>query len=259
MNANANLQSVPYNALRGDYGQSATNFVWSVAARQLAFALQSQGFIQKKQTADTQGAPKSDEAPSFDAALSIGIPTVDMVQTTVTFDRDRACEVYAIACVMVSDLLTRDLEYGRKPKPESLSRYLSSPAQWMQEKIQYHTPRISKDAREQGATFGATAEAITANVNAKVEEYRAFAHRCAADMANAIKSTAARLQSTDWPELVEMLEEGCADLKVSLHDEVIGAAKALIRIRREAYECGEKVTMPQPGVLKLFADLGVTA
>lgn len=256
---NASLQSVPFNALRGDYGQSATNFVWSVAARQIGFMLQSQGFSQKKQPAGTTGAPKSDEAPSFDVALSIGLPSVDGQDTTVTFDRNRTCEVYALCVAMVPDLLTRDLEYGRKPKPESLTRYLSSPAQWMQEKIQYHTPRISKDAREQGSTFGATAEAITANVNAKVEEYRAFAHRCAADMANAIKSTAARKGQTDFDELVSELEEGCADVGIKLHEEVAGAAKALLRVRREAYERGEKVTMPQPGILKLFADLGVTA
>lgn len=253
--------SIPFNALRGQYGPSARNFVWSVAARQTAFCLQSRGFSpDKAQPADTKGAPKSDEACAFDAALSVGIPTVDMAgETTVTFPRAAACECYAIECVMVADLLNADLEYGRKPKPESLSRYLSNPQQWLAEKIAYHAPRLSRTAAEQGATFGATAEAITKAANAKVAEYTAFAHARAVDLAQTIKGAIHRHNARDFDDLVKDLEENLNTVGIMLAEEVQGAAKAMLKSRREAFTRGEKVTMPQPGVLKMFADLGVTA
>ena len=253
--------SIPFNALRGVYGPSARNFVWSVAARQTAFCLQSRGFSpDKAQPSNVKAAPWSDEACAFDAALSVGLPTVDMARdTTVTFNRSAACEAYAVECVMISDLLNSELEYGRKPKPESLSRYLSNPQQWLAEKIAYHAPRLTKTAAEQGATFGATAEAITKAGNAKVAEYTAFAHARAVDLAQTIKGAIARHNGQDFEELVSDLEESLNTVGINLAEETIGAAKAMLKSRREAFTRGEKVTMPQPGILKLFADLGVTA
>jgi hypothetical protein len=243
------------NALNATYGPSARNFCITVCARQIAFLMESRGFSRKASTTENP----SGEAVAFDESLSVGLPGFDGQDTKpAAYSNELAAEAYSCCMLLASDALRVPLEYGRIPKPESLSRYFSNPGEWLSRKVQYHKPRLEREAAENGAIFGATAEGIAKNTAAKVQEFTDWATGIAKQQAAAIKLYSKTHSKDDAEDLATTVIESMLALGVDPDTETKGAASALLRIRKEAFERGEKVTMPQPGMLSLFHDLGVS-
>ncbi len=237
------------NALNLVYGPSASNFALTVLARQVAFYMESRGF--------TTVTSKQPEKPAFDEALDIGVPLLDGHKEKPAFDMDAAATAYACCLTLAADALNRPLEYGRKPNAESLARYFSQPSDWLQRKIEYWTPRFKADAEKTGTTFGASVEAIAGNAAAKLAEYVAHTTTIAKTMAGSIKVASREIKNTDREEIVVTLFDKLAIMGVSPDEETRSAGEAMLRIKKQQFERKEKVSTPQPGVLKYFSDLGI--
>lgn len=247
------------DALNQVYGPSAANFALTVLSRQISFCFESKGFTTVIDKSDTNGGPTGDgDTPVFDETLSLANPLMDgLERKSRKFNMDAASTAYAACLILAADALQRPLEYGRKPTPESLARYFSQPTDWLMRKIAYWQPRITKQEQDKGSVFGASKESIEQRVAAQVAAYKATAETIARTMAASIKVASRKLQNEDREELIIQLMDAVKDLGINADDEVKNAGEALLRIRKEQFERGEKVSSPQPGMLKLFADLGV--
>jgi hypothetical protein len=245
-------------ALNREFGPTAFNFALSVTARQVAFKLSSKGFATRKQTSDTNGAPKSDEAPMFDCALDT-LPGVDFTEKAKPFPTEVACEVYGMTLLMLSETLHVPLEYGRTPDdgPDGLRKYWSTPGQWATEKARYLKSITDREAAELGATYGATADAIAVNQKAKADETNARLAGIAKNMSQLINHAVKVHATTDTASMIDFIEENLPELGLTGDAELKGAAEALFKIRKAAYERGEKSSAPQPGLLAMFKQLGV--
>lgn len=247
------------DALNLNYGPSASNFALTVLARQTSFMFESKGFTTVIDKSDTNGAPAGNgDTPLFDETLSLANPLMDgLERKSKKFNLDAASTAYAACLILAADALNRPLEYGRKPQPESLARYFSQPSDWLQRKIAYHAPRITKAEQEKGSVFGASKESMEARAKAQVTEYKATAETIARTMAASIKVASRKLQNEDREEVIIQLMDALSEIGINADEEVKSAGEALLRIRKEQFERGEKVSTPQPGMLKLFSDLGV--
>lgn len=247
------------DALNLVYGPSAANFAMTVLARQVSFAFESKGFTTVIDKSDTNGEPKGDgDTPVFDETLALSNPLMDgLERKSKKFDLDSASTAYAACLILAAEALNRPLEYGRKPQAESLARYFSQPSDWLQRKVAYWTPRITKTEQDKGSVFSASQESIDARVKNQVAEYKRTAETIARTMAASIKLASRKLQSEDREEVIIQLMDAVKNIGIDADSEVKSAAEALLRIRKEQFQRGEKVSTPQPGMLKLFADLGV--
>lgn len=247
------------DALNLKYEASAANFALTVLARQISFTFESKGFTTVIDKSDTNGAPAGDgDTPTFDETLSLANPLMDgLEQKSKKFNLDAASTAYAACLILAAEALNRPLEYGRKPQAESLARYFSQPSDWLARKIAYWTPRITKTETDKGSVFSASKESIDARVKSQVAAYKATAETIARTMAASIKVASRKLQSEDREEVIVQLMDAVREIGLNADEEVKNAGEALLRIRKEQFQRGEKVSTPQPGMLKLFADLGV--
>lgn len=254
-----NETSKTSSALNLTYGPSAANFALTVLARQTSFLFESKGFTTVTDKSDTNGAPKGDgDTPVFDESLSLSNPLMDGQEfRSKKFDMDAASTAYAACLILAAEALNRPLEYGRKPTPESLARYFSQPGDWLHRKIGYWTPRIASEVKEKGGVFGATAESMEAQTKARVAEYTAHVTTIAKTMAGNIKVASRKLQSEEREEIIIQLMDAIKTLGINADEEIKAAGEALLRIRKEQFQRGEKVSMPQPGMLALFKDVGI--
>lgn len=250
--------SKSFDALRNVYGPTPRNYVLTVLAKQIAFSLESKGFSRKTEKSDTNGAPRSEDDPLMDASLNCLSPMMDGVEKKPAFNKDLACEAYGAVLVLSADAVRTPMEWGRCPDAESFSGYFSQPGHWLKAKLAYWEPRLTKEAKDLGETYGASSESITKNANAKIAEYRNWAKGVAGTMAAQIKLQSKQMQGMDTEEIVAYLEDTLPDIGINLDNEVTFAGRAFFKSRREKYEVGQKVSTPQPGLLKLFSDLGVT-
>lgn len=258
MNAQATASPILRAALSRAYGPTAFNFALSVIARQVAFKLSSKGFATKKQQSDTNGAPQSDETPIFDCGLDT-LPGVDFTEKARPFPTEVACEAYGMTLLLLSETLHVPLEYGRTPDdgPEGLRKYWSTPGQWAKEKASYLSAITDRESAELGATYGSTPEAIAINQKAKRDETNERLGGVAKNMAQLINHSVKVHAQTDRDTMIDFFEEHLPELGLSPDLELKGAAEALFKIRKAAYEKGEKSSMMQPGQLAMFKDLGV--
>ena len=254
-----NETSKTSSALQLNYGPSAANFALTVLSRQVSFMFESKGFTTVTDKSDTNGEPAGGgDTPVFDETLSLSNPLMDgLERKSKKFDLDSASTAYAACLILAAEALNRPLEYGRKPQAESLARYFSQPSDWLQRKIAYWTPRITKTETDKGSVFGASKESIEARAAALVADYKAHAETIARTMAASIKVASRKLQTEDRDELIIQLMDSVKVLGLDADAEVKNAGENLLRIRKEQFNRGEKVSTPQPGMLKLFADLGV--
>lgn len=255
---NATASPILRQALTRHFGPTAYNFALSVTARQVAFKLSSKGFATRKQDSDTQRAPKSEEAPVFDCSLD-ALPGIDFTEKAKPFPTETACELYGITLLQLAATLPVPLEYGRTPDdgPDGLRKYWSTPNQWAQEKAAYITAITDREATEQGATYSASAEAVKKQQAARAAETNARVGGIAKNMAQQINHAVKVWGLRDDAEMIDFIEEHLPDLGLSGDAELKGAAAALMKIRKAAYERGEKQAAPQPGMLAMFAALGV--
>lgn len=251
--------SKSFDALRNVYGPTPRNYVLTVLAKQIAFSLESKGFSRKTEKSDTNGAPVSEDDPLMDASLNCLAPMLDGVEKRPPFNSALTCEVYGAVLVLSADAVRTPMEWGRCPDAKSFSSYFSQPGHWLKSKIAYWEPRLKKEAKDLGETYGASADAIVKNQNAKIAEFTDWAKGIASTMAAQIKLQSKQMQQMDTEEIVTFIEEHCPDIGIDLEKEVTFAARAFFKSRREKYEAGVKINTPQPGLLKLFSDLGVTA
>jgi hypothetical protein len=251
------MNSYAYAALRNEYQASARNYVLTVLGKQVAFRLESKGFSRRTEKADTNGAPVSQDDPLFDASLNCLNLGIDGVEKQKPFNASLACEVYGAILVLVADALRTPLEYGRLPDAESFGAYFSQPGHWLASKVKYHTPRMTEEARKLGATYGASADAIKRNADAKIEEYKAWATGVAKEMAATIKLSSKTFQHADTEEIVSFIEEHAPDIGIMLDTELKFAGEALRSSRKAKFERGERTSAMQPGMLKLLTDVGV--
>jgi hypothetical protein len=251
--------AILHEALTRQYGPTAFNFSLSVIARQVAFKLSSKGFKAPSQKSDTNGAPKSEESPLFDCSLD-ALPGIDFTEKVKPFPVETACTIYGMTLLMLSETLHVPLEYGRNPDdgPEGLRKYWSTPDQWAKEKAAYITTITDREAAELGATYGASAEAIERNKAAKRDETNARVGGIAKGMAQQINHAVRTNHHTTTEDMIEYMEEHLPELGLSADVELKGAGEALMRIRKAAYEKGEKSAAPQPGLLAMFKALNVT-
>lgn len=252
-----NANTILHNALTNEYGPSAGNFAITVCARQLAFRLESQGFKARTDKSDTNGAPNPlDGSSAFDAALSIDVPGIDFQAKPRPFDTDAACKGLAATMLLAVDARKIPLEYGRLPSENAFAGYFSTPSDWLARKVEYHKPRLIREAQESGFTFKASVEAIQKNADAKVAEYVAFATAIARDMAAAIKVHVSALKTRSREELAEVVCDSFTALGMDPREELKGAGNALLKAKRERYERGEKTATPQPGMLAMLKACG---
>jgi hypothetical protein len=246
-----------FQALSANYGPTARNYVLTVLAKQIAFTLESKGFSRKATNSDTNGAPKTEEAPVFDESLDCLVPMMDGIEKPKQFDVATYCEIYGACLVLAADAVKQPLEWGRTPDPEKFSAYFSQPGHWLASKVNYWKPRLEKEEAQVGATYGATTVIIQQRAAKKVAEYQDWASGVAKQMAAMIKLQSKQLQQSDAADIVEFIEERCSDAGFDLDKEVRFAGKAFMASRKTRYAAGEKLSAPQPGLLKLFGDLGV--
>lgn len=245
-------------ALEREYGPTAHNFALSVIGRQIAFSLASKGFKKTPTPSDTNGAPQSDQSPVFDVALDV-LPGVDFQEKSRPYPIEAACHAYAATLVMLSETMQVPLEYGRKPddSPDGLRKYWSTPGQWATEKADYRSRLSDKECEELGATYGATTEAIERQKAARRDEINADVLGTAQLMGGLINNSVRELKRTDTDDLIDIIEEVLPEINLSGDDELAGAAEQFMKARREAFAQGKKSKAPQPGMLALFARLGV--
>jgi hypothetical protein len=246
-----------FQALSANYGPTARNYVLTVLAKQIAFTLESKGFSRKATNSDTNGAPRTEEAPVFDESLDCLVPMMDGIEKPKQFDVATYCEIYGAVLVLAADALKTPLEWGRTPDVKKFSAYFSQPSHWLKSKVAYWKPRLQKEERDLGMTYGSDAEIIEKRAAAKVAEYEDWATGVATQMAAMIKLQSKQLQQSDTTNIVEFIEERCSDAGFDLDKEVRFAGKAFMASRKTRYAAGEKLSAPQPGLLKLFGDLGV--
>lgn len=258
MNAKQTASPILRAALSRDFNATAANFALSVVARQTAFCLASKGFKKQTTASDTNGAPKTDEAPVFDVGLD-SLPGVDFTEKARPFPVEIACRLYAATLVLLSEHLKVPLEYGRLPDdgPDGLRRYWSTPGQWAAEKADYRYTLSDRECAELGATYGATAEAINAQQKARRDEINAECLAVAKNMSAIINQSVRELKNTDTDDLIDIIEESLPDIGLSGDAELAGAADAFMKSRREAFAAGKKSKAPQPGMLAMFHALGV--
>lgn len=260
-------------ALNGVYNQTAANFALSVAARQFSFLLSSKGFKEQPVASDTNGAPKSNESPLFDVSAAAVASDSTMpefsflTKAAQAFDVDAACTAYACCLLLAQEFIPRVMEYGKPPSAESIGRYFSTPTDWLREKIAYMAPRITRTATANAATYGVAADVIAKAAAAQVDEYKVRTAMRASFLARSIASAVKSVTPLSTEDLVTELGQCSIKCGVTLDVEAKGAAEATLRARKAQVEqiaatpAGQvrpkMPSMPQPGLLKFWSDLGL--
>ena len=249
------------NALNGAFAQSASNFALSVVARQLSFLLQSKGYTETKVQSDVNGEPKSDERPQHDvsqaAANDLGGEFSFLSQERAAFNVDAACRGYACSMILAKDAVDTPMEYGRKPEANSIAKYFSTPSAWLSSKIEYWTGTISKREQAQGGMYSSDAAVIQKRIDGAVAERTASLTARTEFLARSIKTAAAEIRKLDHNDVVAELGQCLVALGFNFDEEVRNAAVNTLKIRKQRYEAGERVSAPQPGLLTFWSKVGV--